>query len=237
MTRPARENPKNAKQIPGHSALLSELTRCLRALASHDTATLRALRREYSRRLRDAAPREVITFANELRASGITHRFVADELIANHKAAMAALTLGDIETMGRGMDSWDQVDCFATIIAGPAWRMGLIDDRAIAAWARARDRWWRRAALVSTTRLNVKGTTGDAKRTLAVCEMLIDDRDDMVVKAMSWALRALAQRDPDSARRFVDQHHARLAPRVQREVGNKLRTGLKNPRAGAGRVP
>jgi len=157
------------------------------------------------------------------------HRFFSDELIANHKGAMAALTRTDIEKLGRGMDSWDQVDCFGTIAAGPAWRLGRIDDDVIAKWARSGDRWWRRAALVCTTRLNVKDTKGDAKRTLAVCEMLIDDRDDMVVKAMSWALRALAQRDAKPAERFVERYRSRLAPRVLREVGNKLRTGLKNP--------
>jgi 3-methyladenine DNA glycosylase AlkD len=31
--------------------------------------------------------------------------------------------------------------------------------------------------------------------TLEVCRALIDDRDDMVVKALSWALRELANRN------------------------------------------
>ena len=65
-----------------------------------------------------------------------------------------------------------------------------------------------------------------------MCEKLIDDRDDMVVKAMSWALRAPAVRDEKATRRFVDKHRERLAARVVREVGNKLRTGLKNPKGG-----
>ena len=58
-------------------------------------------------------------------------------------------------------------------------------------WTESPDRWWRRAALVATVPLNVaaQGGTGDATRTLRVCELLVDDRDDMVVKAMSWALR------------------------------------------------
>jgi 3-methyladenine DNA glycosylase AlkD len=52
----------------------------------------------------------------------------------------------------------------------------------------------------------------------------------MVVKAMSWALRALAQRDANAAERFVERSRSRLASRVVREVGNKLRTGLKSGR-------
>lgn len=66
-------------------------------------------------------------------------------------------------------------------------------------------------------------------RTLAVCRLLVDDRDDMVVKALSWALRAVVTHDTDAVREFLTAFNGRLAPRVKREVTNKLETGLKNP--------
>ena len=44
--------------------------------------------------------------------------------------------------------------------------------------------------------LRAAGGTGDAERTLAVCAQLAADRDDMVVKALSWALRELIVWDP-----------------------------------------
>jgi 3-methyladenine DNA glycosylase AlkD len=52
----------------------------------------------------------------------------------------------------------------------------------------------------------------------------------MVIKALSWALRELAERDPESVRQFLSQHENELAARVTREVNNKLVTGLKNSR-------
>jgi 3-methyladenine DNA glycosylase AlkD len=52
----------------------------------------------------------------------------------------------------------------------------------------------------------------------------------MVVKALSWALRELSKRDPNAVRAFLAKHAKALAPRVIREVNNKLVTGLKNPR-------
>jgi 3-methyladenine DNA glycosylase AlkD len=72
-----------------------------------------------------------------------------------------------------------------------------------------------------------RGGTGDTARTLAVCERHVADRDDMVVKAMSWALRELAERDPDAVCGFLASHMGRggLAPRVLRETKNKLETG------------
>jgi 3-methyladenine DNA glycosylase AlkD len=60
--------------------------------------------------------------------------------------------------------------------------------------------------------------------------MLIADRDDMVIKAMSWALRELSKRDPNAVRRFLNERHDVIAARVMREVRNKLSTGLKNPK-------
>ena len=124
------------------------------------------------------------------------------------------------------------MDTFACYLAGPAWREHQVPEALVHGWARSKDRWWRRAALVSTVPLNNKtrGGQGDAARTLAVCAMLVEDRDDMVVKALSWALRELARRDPKSVRAFLAEHKDTLAARVLREVRNKLNTGLKNPR-------
>lgn len=84
---------------------------------------------------------------------------------------------------------------------------------------------------MSTVALNCKarGGTGDTKRTLAVCRVVKADRTDLVVKALSWALRELVPRDPDAVRRFLDEHAASLAARVKREVSSKLTTGLKSP--------
>jgi 3-methyladenine DNA glycosylase AlkD len=125
------------------------------------------------------------------------------------------------------------VDSFARTLSGPAWLHGQVSDALIHRWARSEDHWWRRAALVSTVALNVRsrGGTGDVPRTLAVCRLLVDDHDDMVVKALSWALRELVAHDPEAVRAFLGAHDEVLAARVKREVTNKLTTGLKNPRS------
>jgi 3-methyladenine DNA glycosylase AlkD len=75
-----------------------------------------------------------------------------------------------------------------------------------------------------------RGGSGDVQRTLMVCRLAVTDRDDMVVKALSWALRELSKRDSKSVKQFLSEHKKTLAARVVREVNNKLNTGLKNPR-------
>ena len=211
----------------------AEIDRRLRALASPRTAEVRALRRAYSTRLRRAPAADVLAIARRLLdRRGNMHRFVAYELIAHHREARAAVKARDLEWLGLGLDSWGTVDTFAVYVAGPAWREGQVPDRVLHAWARAEDRWRRRAALVATVALNTaaRGGRGDSARTLAVCRLLVRDRDDMVVKALSWALRELAKRDAAAVRTFLRDYDVVLAARVKREVGRKLATGLENPR-------
>ncbi len=193
---------------------------------------LRAIRREYSRILKGTAPKAVIGLALRLCRPGRDGwRFVAYELVRSHPTAPLSLGARELERLGRGIASWGEVDCFAVYLSGPAWRRRQVPDGLIHRWARSRDRWWRRAALVSTVPLNsrAQGGAGDRRRTLEVCRLLERDRDPMVAKAMSWALRELAKRDPGAVRAHLKARAGALAPLVLREVRNKLETGLKNP--------
>jgi 3-methyladenine DNA glycosylase AlkD len=215
----------------GQREIADELRGALASLPVRDTPSARAIRRQFSQRLRGAEPESVLSIAQELVDRGDDiERFVAYELIARHRSASALMTAARLRKLARRLDSWGAVDCFACYLAGPAWRERRISTDVVRRWARSRDRWWRRAALVSTVPLNnrARGGTGDVPRTLAICNMLVRDRDDMVVKAMSWALRELAKHDPAAVRNFVAQRSALLAPRVRREVDAKLRTGRKS---------
>jgi hypothetical protein len=213
--------------------LVDEIEARVERMPVRNAPALRALRREHSKRLQTVPPRDIIEIAAALIARQRVHRFIGDELIASRPDALRTLDRTQLELLGSGISSWDQVDCFACTLSGPAWREGQIEDTTIADWARSKDRWWRRAALVSTVPLNVKarGGRGDAQRTLRVCSLLIDDRDEMVVKALSWALRALASRAPDAVRQFVEANDARLPALVRREVRHKLETGRKQPKS------
>jgi 3-methyladenine DNA glycosylase AlkD len=209
--------------------LADEIDARIVALPDRRTATIRRVRREYSRRLRGAPPGEVLALSDALVDR---HRWVAYELLYHHPGAMALLDVARVERLGRGIDDWGSVDAFGRYISGPAWQRRLIPDEAVWRWAQSTDRWWRRAALVSTVPLNLRsaGGTGEPGRTLDICARLAGDRDDMVVKALSWALRALVPWDPAAVRGFLAAHDGELAPRVRREVASKLETGRKAPR-------
>jgi 3-methyladenine DNA glycosylase AlkD len=224
---------KPGAEVP---ALAAELIAHLRGLTVFRTQQVRAIRREYSKRLAPATAEDVLAVALEvIEQTGC--RWAAYELVCHHRAALRSLGVKELHQFGRGMASWGEVDSFACYLAGPAWRERQVPDRLLHGWAVSKDRWWRRAALVSTVPLNNKarGGNGDIGRTLELCRLLVKDSDDMVVKAMSWALREAAKRDPAAVRRFLAGHESVLAARMLREVRNKLWTGLKNPRRVRGR--
>ena len=155
---------------------------------------------------------------------------VAYELIRKSRSVIKRVGLAEAEALGRNIDNWGTTDVFSVFVAGQAWKSGLIGDEEIMTWLYKGNRWWRRAAIVSTVALNQKsgGSKGDPPRTLLICEKVIDDRDDMVVKALSWALRELSKRDSRVVTGFMDRYQGRLAARVIREVNNKLESGRKN---------
>jgi 3-methyladenine DNA glycosylase AlkD len=217
----------------GHDALSARtIARELRDAAPTSVPAMRELRRRWSRQLRGLRGPEVVRLA--LRVHDLPDRWarlVAYELISSHRDGIPSLTPAVIGRMSRGLEDWGTVDAFACLVAGPAWREGRIPARVVQTWVRSPDRWRRRAAVVSTVALNVRarGGRGDVARTLAICRQLVADRDDMVVKAVSWSLRSLVPVDRNAVSSFLARHRPELAARVLREVDAKLRTGRKSP--------
>lgn len=212
----------------------SRIRQQLHSLRSTTTADIRSVRREFSKQLKAMPSEFVVRLAlHLLKNNHQVPRFFAYELVQHHQEAAQSLNSGNLNSLGEGIDSWGAVDTFACYLAGPAWREGRVPDSLIARWAHSKDRWWRRAAVVSTVALNNKarGGSGDVDRTLRICELVLRDRDPMVVKAVSWALRELSKRDRTAVKEFLTKNQIDLAPLVVREVNNKLKTGLKNPRS------
>ena len=191
---------------------------------------IRPIVKDLNRQFKKSSPEEVVEFAKQLTATRILEaQQIAFEVLDKHKAALRSLTLEDLLELGQGIDNWVSVDYFAGLLAGPAWREGQIPDEVIEKWATSNDKWWRRAAVVCTVALNQKarGGMGDPKRTLKICRLVAQDRDDMVAKALSWALRELAKRETEPVVEFINENENILPKRVIREVRRKIETGRK----------
>ncbi|HPF92723.1 MAG TPA: DNA alkylation repair protein [Tenuifilaceae bacterium] len=155
---------------------------------------------------------------------------VAFEYLQTEKNLYKSLTEEFIESIEKYLDNWLSVDYFGAIVVGCAWRENLISTEKVKKYLKSNDFWIRRIAVVATVSLNQKarGGLGDSKRTLEICRLVVNDHNEMIVKALSWALRELSKIDKDSVIDFINENKSSLHKKVLREVNNKLETGLKN---------
>lgn len=209
---------------PSVARVARAISSALASAPPRNVPAWRRLRRTWSREVAPWHGKAVLRLAQAVVDAGPWGRLTAYELLANHAGATCTLTPASVRRLSRGLNDWGTVDAFSVYVAGPAWREHRIGNSLVHAWARSSNRWLRRAALVSTVALNARarGGRGDSRRTLAVCALMVTDRDDHVVKALSWALRALAPRDPAGVARFLWKYRDLLAPRVLREVRARL---------------
>lgn len=195
------------------------------------TPNMKELLKQWWLEFKNWPPEKLIEFSKELIDTRIFEcNQVAFVLLWKNKKALNQLRLSDLEFLGKNMDNWATTDTFSVMISGWAWRNNQISDANILSWLNSENIWWRRSAIVSTVGMNLRsrGGTGDTKRTLMICERVIQDRDEMIVKALSWALRELSKSDKPAVLNFMKKYDSQLAGRVRREVNLKLETGRKN---------
>ena len=106
------------------------------------------------------------------------------------------------------IDTWDLVDRSAIWVVGDYLRDKPRD--VLYELARSDRPMERRTAILSTFAFIRHGDLEDAYR---IAELLIDDDQDLVHKAVGWMLREAGKRDEARLRAFLDQHAATM-PRV-----------------------
>ncbi len=137
------------------------------------------------------------------------HRLVALEVLvmqyergdASRQAAVFRFYLAHT----RGINNWDLVDTSARYIVG-----AHLFDRPRARvfrLARSKSLWERRIAMVATHEWIRRGDLTDA---FAIAELLLDDRHDLMHKAVGWMLREAGIKDRARLLRFLREHYARV---------------------------
>ncbi len=106
------------------------------------------------------------------------------------------------------IDTWDLVDRSAIWVVGSY----LFDKPRKPLYKLVRSKMMaeRRTAIVSTLYFIGKNDVDDA---LAIAELLIDDKEDLIHKGVGWALRYAGDKDRKKLVKFLDKHAATM-PRV-----------------------
>ncbi|MDR3638523.1 MAG: DNA alkylation repair protein [Isosphaeraceae bacterium] len=103
------------------------------------------------------------------------------------------------------INNWDLVDSSARDVVG-----GYLHDKdrsPLYRLARSASLWERRIAIIATHHFIARDDFAD---TLAIAEILLDDRHDLIHKATGWMLREVGKRNEPALARFLRRHAATM---------------------------
>ena len=109
-----------------------------------------------------------------------------------------------------GINNWDLVDLSAPKIMGEYLLTRKAERKVLYRLVKSRNIWERRIAVLATL---VFIKQRDFTDTLALTELLLDDRHDLMHKAVGWMLREIGKVDQDAEEKFLIKYH-RTMPRT-----------------------
>jgi 3-methyladenine DNA glycosylase AlkD len=182
---------------------------------------IRALAAEFGRRFPALRLADACALMDRLAAGGRDELLFGMCLLARFSRSFDHLPWSAISRWMSAIDNWEVCDQLAMQIAGPcvANNLDLIDE--LLALSTHDNVWFRRCAVVSTVALNQKGRS-HAEETFRVLRPVIADREDMVRKAVAWAVREVCKNDEPAALRFLTEQAGKMAPSLLREAARAL---------------
>ena len=115
------------------------------------------------------------------------------------------------------INNWDLVDASAEHIVG-AWLQNR-SRKPLIQLAASGSLWERRMAVLATFHFIKKG---EFEETLRIAKLLINDREDLIHKAVGWMLREVGKRSAATAGAFLRRHYRAMPRTMLRYAIEKL---------------
>ena len=174
---------------------------------------------------------EFLDFIEELYKGGsFEEMHLVCYLLSKRKSVLELIKWPLLKKWSESVDNWAINDNLSCLVIGP-WVLLDFEGRVkyLERLIVSKNLWDKRLALVSIIIPNRHGLGWE--KTLEFVEIVVKERNPMIVKAVSWVLREMVRKGAASeVKTFLERNKTVLAPLVVREVNNKITTGLKNPK-------
>ena len=102
------------------------------------------------------------------------------------------------------INNWDLIDLSAPSIVGDYLINSRKDKKILYKLAESKSLWERRISILSTFYFIKDGNFDDA---IKIAELLVNDKHDLIHKAVGWMLREVGKRDQVVEERFLKRHY------------------------------
>lgn len=122
-----------------------------------------------------------------------------------------------------GVNNWDLVDLSADKIIGNF----LLDKekKILYELVQSDNMWERRISIISTFAFIRNNKFED---TFKISEMLLDDKEDLIHKAVGWMLKEIGKRDEEILEAFLEKHYRKMPRTTLRYAIEKFEKEKKN---------
>ncbi len=122
------------------------------------------------------------------------------------------------------VNNWDLVDLSAHRILGKAIQENLVNIKILDTLVKSKNMWHRRVAIIATMTF-IKG--GDFDMTLQITKKLFNDKEDLMHKAMGWALREVWKKDAKICEDFLLENYEKLPRTTLRYAIERMEEGKR----------
>lgn len=122
------------------------------------------------------------------------------------------------------VNNWDLVDLSAHKILGRGILEDLLKENILDKLAVSKSMWDRRVAIIATMACIAAGKY-DA--TLRIAEKLLHDKEDLMHKAVGWALREVWKKDPKFCEKFLLEHYTKIPRTTLRYAIERMEEGKR----------
>jgi 3-methyladenine DNA glycosylase AlkD len=147
------------------------------------------------------------------------YQYVAADLLARYEAVLSLDDLPWLLSLAEDKSWWDTVDCIVKVVGKIVRRSGTKGKRAMDAAVKHKNFWVRRIAMLH--QLGLRDEV-DTDRLFRYAELLAEEKEFFIRKAIGWALRDYAWHDWRAIEKFLKSAQGRLSGLTVREASKNF---------------